>query len=325
MRRYFRAYPAISSRQQGADRLVYTEDDLRKVLWQAVDPKFEGERPSTIRLAADIYLTKPIELGAYQYNVTIDGAGRYAIAQSELFSGGHLFGLPSGTISDIDFDTIRFKVTTVAVLFNGDSGTIVNDFNFRECFVEIGGFTQMFQEDVSVLSANIDLDDFPPAHSFVLGPGVSGGSGTFTGTFSVGPYLSQWESLVPIFSRTSTGVGCKTESPNLALDVNGGFAIQGQYLELEGADPVITVGDRSLFSLSVNNITATGTIQITSGYYGQILVLYFSNASLHLTLDDNSTVDVNKNHVAKKLTQNETVTFIYVNGKWREICRSENT
>jgi hypothetical protein len=63
MRRYFRAYPAISSRQQGADRLVYNETDLRTVLWQAVDPAFEGERPSTIRLAADIYLTKPIELG----------------------------------------------------------------------------------------------------------------------------------------------------------------------------------------------------------------------------------------------------------------------
>lgn len=325
MRRYFRAYPAISSRQQGADRLVYNETDLRTVLWQAVDPKFEGVRPSTIRLAADIYLTKPIELGAYQYNVSIEGAGKFAIAESQSFSGTYLFGLPDGTISDIDFSAIKIELITVALLFSGSSLSTVRDFGFQECSLTLGLPTQMFHQDVDVLSTIVDLDDYPPAHSFILGPGIFGGSGTFTGIFSVGSHLSQWESLVPIFVRNDVGVGCRTDNPALALDVDGGFAVRQTSVTLENLNPLITVGNRTTIQISINNATATGDIQLTNGTAGQVLILYFTNTSSSLRLSDGGNIDTNKNHHSKLPLAHETVTFIWLNGKWREIARSENT
>ena len=322
MRRYFRAYPAISSRQQGADRLVYNETDLRTVLWQAVDPAFEGERPSTIRLAADIYLTKPIELGAYQYNVSIEGGGKFAIAEGSTFVGTYLFGLPSGSISDVDFIGVTFVTENVALLFNGSSSTTVEDFIFEECALEIGVSLMMFHQDAVITSTRIDFDNDPPAHSFVV---QTGGTGTFTGVLSIGPYLSQYELSTPIFHRTATGVGCKEENPLLALEVNGGFSVKPASVTLQGANPSITVGDRTTFNIAIDNATATGTMTLTAGRTGQIVVLYFQDTATHMVVDDTSTMNVGKTYHAKKPTQDETISFIYINGKWQELCRSENT
>ena len=322
MRRYFRAYPAISSRQQGADRLVYNETDLRTVLWQAVDPAFEGERPSTIRLAADIYLTKPIELGAYQYNVSIEGGGKFAIAEGSAFVGSYLFGLPSGGISDVDFIGVTFVTENVALLFNGSSSTAVEDFIFEECALEIGVSLMMFHQDAVITSTRIDFDNDPPAHSFVV---QAGGTGTFTGVLSIGPYLSQYELSTPIFHRTSTGVGCKEENPLLALEVNGGFSVKPASVTLQGANPSITVGDRTAFNIAIDNATATGTMTLTAGQTGQIVVLYFQDTASHMVVNDTSTMNVGKTYHSKKPTQDETISFIYINGKWQELCRSENT
>ena len=323
MRRYFRAYPAISSRQQGADRLVYSEDDLRRVLWQAVDPTFEGERPSTIRLGADIYLSRPIELGAYQYNVSIEGSGRFAIAEGGTFIGSYLLGLPDGNISDIDFIGVTFSTTGVALLFNGSSLTAVDDFIFEECSLDIGVPLAMFQEDILITSTRIDFDDYPAAHSFVLQAPT--GVGDFTGVLSVGPYLTQYESKVPIIARSDDGVGFKEENPQVAVDINGGLRIQPESITLENANPSITVGDRSFFNITIDNATATGTMTMTAGQTGQIVVLYFQNAATHVIVDDTLTMNVGKNYHAKKPTQDETISFIYINGKWQELCRSENT
>jgi len=253
MRRYFRAYPAISSRQQGADRLVYGEEDLRRVLWQAVDPNFEGERPSTIRLGADIYLTRPIELGAYQYNVSIEGGGRFAIAEGSTFVGTYLFGLPSGSISDVDFVGVAFATDNVALLFGGDSSTAVSDFIFGECSLDLGVSLMMFQQDIVITSTRIDFDDEPAAHSFVV---QVGGTGTFTGVLSIGPYLAQYELSTPIFHRTENGVGCKEENPLLALEVNGGFSVKSASVTLQNANPSIVVGDRTTFNIYIDNATA---------------------------------------------------------------------
>jgi hypothetical protein len=323
MRRYFRAYPAISSRQQGADRLVYSEDDLRRVLWQAVDPTFEGERPSTIRLAADIYLSRPIELGAYQYNVSIEGSGRFAIAEGGTFTGSYLFGLPDGSISDIDFVNVTFSTTNVALLFNGSSLTTVDDFIFEECSLELGVFLSMFQKDIVVTSTRIDIDDYPPSHSF--GVQDPSGVGDFTGVLSIGPYLTQYESKVPIIARTDDGVGFKEENPSVAVDINGGLRIQPVEITLSGADPVIDTTDRSFFDITIDNATATGTMTMTAGQAGQVVVLYFQNTATHMVVDDTLTMNVGKTYHAKKPTQDETISFIYINGKWQELCRSENT
>ena len=93
---------------------------------------------------------------------------------------------------------------------------------------------------------------------------------------------------------------------------------------LAGTDPVLTVGDRSVFEITIDNATATGDMDMTAGKDGQIVVLYFTNTATTLKLDDYGNIDVNKNYTSKKPLQDETVTFIWLSSKWREIARSEN-
>ena len=317
MRRYFRAYPAISSRQQGADRLVYNETDLRAVLWQAVDPAFEGERPSTIRLAADIYLTKPIELGAYQYNVSIEGGGKFAIAEGSTFVGTYLFGLPDGTIEDVSFVGCIFECSTLLKIFGGSALTIFNDLQMLECNIAVPAGGVIFGEPITLNNAEINFDD---QSAFGIGPGVS-----LVGTVSFGPYLYQYENTRVNFSRSAIGVGCGTAIPRLSLDVDGGFRVRPASVTLQDANPSITVGDRTTFQITIDNATATGDIQLTDGYVGQILILYFTNTATSLRLSDGANIDTNKNYHSKHPLQHETVTFIWLNGKWREMARSENT
>lgn len=324
MRQYFRAYNARSSRQQGADRLVYNETDLRTVLWQAVDPSYEGERPSTIRLAADIYLTKPIELGAYQYNVTIEGSGRFAIAEGGTFSGSYLFGLPDGNISDIDFIGVTLSISSVGLMFGGSSLTVVEDFIFEECAVEVGVPSSMFASGISISSTRLDLDNLPVSPTMVL---QAPGAGTFSGVFSHGNILSHIYQDRIVLDVGNIGVGCGGGAL-LSLDVDGGVRVRNELLTLKNADPLITPGDRTFITIIIDNTApdnATGTIQIAAGKTGQLLILHFLNASSSVVLDNTATVNVNKNNHAKKPTTDETVTFIYSNGKWQELCRSENT
>ena len=322
MRRYFRAYPAISSRQQGADRLVYTEDDLRKVLWQAVDPKFEGERPSTIRLAADIYLTKPIELGAYQYNVTIDGGRRFLIGEGDAFSGSYLFGLPDGTIEDISFIGCTFKSITAPNIFKGTALTVFNDLQMLECHIEVTGGGLIFTGAITFNNAEIHFDNNP----WSIGAGL-----TFVGVVRFGPYVYQIQNTRTVFSRTSIGVGCGTPTPSTSLDVDGGLRVRPDSITLSGTDPVIDTADRSFFDITMD-ATANGYIQMTTGYPGQIVVLKFETVSGTAHLHDVTgatsplaDIHVNKNHKNKVPSSHELVTFIYGGGEWSEMARSENT
>jgi hypothetical protein len=218
---------------------------------------------------------------------------------------------------------VTFVTTNVALLFNGTSLTSVDDFIFEECSLDLGVPLAMFQEDVVVTSTRIDVDDSPPAHSFVVQ--APSGAGNFTGVLSIGPYLTQYESKVPIIARSNDGVGFKEENPQVAVDINGGFRIQPASVTLENADPSITVGDRSVFNITIDNATATGTMTLTAGETGQIVVLYFQNTATHMVVDDTSTMNVGKTYHAKKPTQDETISFIYINSKWQELCRSENT
>ena len=341
MRRYFRAYPAISSRQQGADRLVYNETDLRTVLWQAVDPAFEGERPSTIRLAADIYLTKPIELGAYQYNVSIEGGGKFAIAEGSTFVGTYLFGLPSGSISDVDFIGVTFDLATITTLFGGLKSTAVNDFNIHECNLILAAPTVMFDSTVVMTSSTIDFDEYPPAHSFLVG------TSSFTGTLTVGEVLTQYRDSETVFSRNPTGVLCGDGASEHSLRVDGAVVLERAFETLSGADPLLQVGttsyvdNRSMFFIALNG--TSGTLQIApprNPRNGYIISLYFYSLTGANTvkIDDvtspisgGSYIQINKNHAGHQPNLHFSITMLFqqIAGAsfptWVEMARSENT
>lgn len=90
-REVVRAYLPVVDAQQSADRLVRDEDELRQALWDAINPNRRGSRPSTIRLGANITLSRPIQLSG-KYDVTIEGGGRYSIGikKRALVPGGFI-------------------------------------------------------------------------------------------------------------------------------------------------------------------------------------------------------------------------------------------
>ena len=347
MRRYFRAYPAISSRQQGADRLVYNETDLRTVLWQAVDPAFEGERPSTIRLAADIYLTKPIELGAYQYNVSIEGGDKYSIAHADGYTGlGYLFGVASGTTSNITFDGITFKVSgQLQSIFGGDNGGIVSEFALYDCFTENVNFaytTKVF--DSTINARGCDINAAAALGFFSLGAATFGGTITYaTPALGGSATFEQKSTYGDIFSRGVPGVVCGNGATNISLTVDGGLLLsEFDDEELDGSDPTISVGNRTYINVKCSS-TSSGSLFLSGAKgLGHVVTLIFGfvDASSSLTISDNTSVEVNKNHPGHRPDGGHSITFIYSKFanpaspgtftspnyilRWVEIARSEN-
>lgn len=322
-----RAYGPINTRQQGADRLVMNEDDLRRVLWQAVDPNYTGVRPSTIRLGTNIRLSRPIELKAAQYNVTIDGGLRFAIEEAPGFQpkNSGFFVLETGQTSDLVFSNLLFSILTVDNIFVCDTSTTVNDINIINCSLDgYVGSVSMFSQPITATDVKVLLDE---AAAFSVGP-----SGTiFTGTLQLASYLEfNYFNTRPILSRNNVGVGCGTTGPLLSLDVNGGLRLRPFTVTLGGADPTIDVGDKTTFQIFFDG-TESGTLQLTSSYTGHVIVLYFAQASSNMVVDNvlspaagKAIIDVNKNNNSKHPTIHETITFMYINGRWVELCRSEN-
>lgn len=326
-----RAYGPINTRQQGADRLVMNEDDLRRVLWQAVDPNFTGKRPSTIRLGADIILTRPIELKAAQYNVTIDGGRQFDILQSRTYNYEGLFVLEDGQTSDIEFVGVTFRMpnavlgSTARNIFDCSLSSTVNDISLLDCAVEENIVSvRLFSASITAVDIKVILDEIT---AFSINPGSVGNfSGILQNTTSFQVWYYESRPVMTVLGLLgNSGVGFGTTGPLLSVDIDGGMRLRSASVTLSNNDPTLTVGDRTTFSITCD-ATSTGTIQIPAGYTGQLLVLYFAavDAGSTVKLDDTATVDVNKNHIAKKPIVDETVTFMYLNGKWRELCRSEN-
>lgn len=333
-----RAYGPINTRQQGADRLVMNEDDLRRVLWQAVDPNFTGKRPSTIRLGADIILTRPIELAGGDYGVVIDGGRQFSITQSTEYrqtNFGAMFWVDEGVaIRRFSIINTVFKFTntpsvSVPSVFAAGSGTVFEDLDIENCFIVSSEIAFVFKPKnvfssspaPVITNSTLKFDDnsdqwFP--HTGFLGLKFSGE--IFVNFYTVYTYF---ESTI-ITAKNDKGFGAKS-IPDVALESGGALRVKPHNATLSNNDPTLTVGDRTTFSITCD-ATSTGTIQIPAGYTGQLLVLYFAAVAAGSTvkLDDTATVDVNKNHIAKKPIVDETVTFMYLNGKWRELCRSEN-
>ena len=72
-----RAYPPLPQRQQRADRLVFTEAELRRVIGYS-----QSLRAATVRLGDNINLSNPISLSGV-HGLAIDGGGSYYINAGE--------------------------------------------------------------------------------------------------------------------------------------------------------------------------------------------------------------------------------------------------
>jgi hypothetical protein len=326
-----RAYAPVAKRQQGADRLAYNEDDLRRILWQAVDPNFAETRPATIRLGADIVLTRPIKLYPGQYNVTINGGRRFKIRESKDFSGNGFFQLADGQTSDIEFVGITFHMPTAVNIFECQSATTVNDVSLIECNATgYTGSVRLFSAAITATDVKVILDD---ATAFSVGP-----SGTvFTGKLQVGTLLDfNYYETRAIISRNNVGIGFGTTGPLRSVDINGAIRTRPETVVLTGNDPVLEssdtafgIGDRTHFIAEIDS-TNSGTIQFKHGYDGQIIIVLFSvdpAVTVNVELNDVATGGTYAGvHVTKKNhkpVNHDVVTFIYHDGEWCEMARAE--
>ena len=115
-----RAYLPVVDAQQSADRLVRDEDELRQALWDAINPNRKGSKPSTIRLGANITLTRPIQLSG-KYDVIIEGGGRYSIGIRE--QDPATGGLSAFPYFESENGFSSFTVRNVSFLRNIGSGS----------------------------------------------------------------------------------------------------------------------------------------------------------------------------------------------------------
>lgn len=124
-----RIYGAINQRQQTADRLVYNENELTRIIAQGA----LGEI-AIIRLAADIILTKPLALPAASYAIVIDGGGRYGLSTESGYAHTELIQFADRSINDILFRNCSFIHTGTALerLISTDGGLYFG-LNFENC------------------------------------------------------------------------------------------------------------------------------------------------------------------------------------------------
>lgn len=102
-----RTYSPREGRQQRPDRMVSNEVELRTVLGLAGF----GEDVGTIRLSANIFLSRALVLPSGGVDVVIDGGGRFSIGCESTFSDTELLQT-SGVTSGILFRDLSFLAPT---------------------------------------------------------------------------------------------------------------------------------------------------------------------------------------------------------------------
>lgn len=297
-----RAYSARDTRQQDADRLVTTEDELRNVITDGV----ANGSMATIRLAADIMLSAPVTLPSNAgVGVVIDGGNKWGIyAQSAsvpcIFrtDGNNsnpvlLRSLTLGAKANATFD--------VPAVF-GFTGTffVVQKLTLRD--VKLQDCTALWQagsnpnintcqfvgvDPESRTSTPIVITCQPSFCLFESIPGV-GATWTLTNAFSntfieCSGIETQVDSLaaqnfgVPgdrnhVFS-SSNGRSLLSGSTLFA----GSISTQAKAVTLSGAGPTLTPGDASY--VRVTMAASSGNITIATGFDGQLLTIEFLNAA----------------------------------------------
>lgn len=127
-----RTYPPIVDRQQGADRLVFNENDLRTVLGQAL---VDGS-VSTIRLGADIIASTSFVL-AGTYDVVIDGGQRYGFLASTATTLTEFFTVAaSTTVEGLAFRGVSFIEGPDLVIRCADATSTLRRVDFHDCYLD---------------------------------------------------------------------------------------------------------------------------------------------------------------------------------------------
>lgn len=164
----------------------------------------------------------------------------------------------------------------------------------------------------------------------ILGTGswiTTGNSGTTAGTNFIGTtdavdFVFKTNNTEEARISSAGNVGIGTASPNLALDINGGFAIRPTTaVSLTADNQAVTVGNLSFLLLSSNNATATSrTFTLSSGLQdGQILTILITANAAEL-------LDSGNCNLASTFAMgvNDTISLVWYGTTWYERGRADN-
>lgn len=351
---FFRAYDPIPSRQQAVDRLVHSEDDLRRAFSEIVG----GSRIGTIRLGSDIVLSRSIALANIEYDVVIDGGGAYEIALAPGSSVREFFAIGTNNVIGITLQNLRFnRRWTLQSLLSGDvplvrattSSAKLDRFNLSKVY--LSGFLSVFMTD----TGDLTVSDSDFAGVTIEQYGIAGTAQFGSAKFVRCSFIRNERRYLGAFSTPASDTAtatCATGSTNNAsLEttlsgtltesvVIGGGSIEtgksvtvGTYLKaapradtLTGANPALVIRN-TLHKLTCTN-TASGniTLNTTTATDGQLAVLLFVTvdaASTAQLTDGSGNFNGSANFVP---TVNDTITLIYdsTTSKWVELSRSAN-
>jgi len=351
-----RTYPVIAGRQQGADRLVYSVDDFRRVIAEAART---GDA-ATIRLGSDIFLQHAIVLPATTFDLIIEGGGQYAFRCASGFAATEMFVVgpgADGLLSGITFRGLTFEApaTKLARLVAGRGTTF--SVSWVDCTLErierilqpLGGsmtwrdstfenlrFVGLTISDVT----NIGTADYDRCLFFrCYGMGFVGSPTTVR---QVGvDSISGSTSLIAFdagplnlggFIRLTSGLGTsQLNSLDIAgdLTVNGALVTVAKELTLNSANPTLTVGSASYFRISLG-ASSSGNLTLSDGLFdGQHLVLFCFALTGTLTLPNSTANNTRLNTAAGAFVfgLRDTISLIWDEATidWIELSRSVNS
>lgn len=311
--KFFRAYEPGVDRREGADRLVYDEEDFRAVLGSVA----LGEDVATIRLGADIILSRPVRLGSIEYDLVVEGGGRWGFKAADA-SVTCFFEVNTEQVSDLAFSRVRFigDGTTPAAIFHAAGAPAsLERVSFDRAALE--GITQVIAAD----AAGVVWRD--SALTFEEDAGAAVGPVTFTGVVALSDgTTSYFVASESVLSITAAGLGVGgVDAPQGGFELGSALLLTPRSVTIQSTGATLTPGDRTYLRVT-HTSAAGGNITIAPGVAGQLLVLEFVSVAGTASYADG----IGNLVLASGFTPTagDTLTLIFNGTSWVELSRSVN-
>lgn len=343
----FRAYEPVVSRQQGADRLVFSEDDLRRALAEIVN----GGQIGTIRLGSTIRLTRSIALAGISYGVIIEGGNRYGFTLEKSTGATEFFHIGTRAVSDFTLSGLFFEstftsVATLPVIFRSTDGNAsLTRLVMRNC--NLAQATPVFKADTGSMTVAdgeflgniLDISGSGSAKfgtavylrcSFLRNYGISSPS-LFAPMEAEGAAGSEENSAIATSLKGTHTFAAQLAGgfesfTNDAFRIDKYLALKWQSTTLNSAGPTLDTTGATLHRLTLG-ASCSGSLTLGAGATdGQLIVLLIVGATGTLTLTDGAAGTRFQGAGNFSCTLNDTVTLVWdeTTDKWYEVSRSVN-
>lgn len=240
-----------------------------------------------------------------------------------VFLGSALADIRIGTVPAIDgisSDIVISNCVMVRPSSNSNSSIVIEGgdrIKIDGCLIDGPGTASSRAITLNATSGATYTDDVAITNNQISGwdIGIQFNSDLKTGTSAIQVFNNQIAALTAELEFVGGETGITNN--NLIYKRNNGKNANRDY---SGSGSSVTIPVGGVDVLSVSSSSATTILDFSGGTEGQELTCYFTNGNTTL-LNTNLYTAGAVNFVA---SQYDTITFVYINGYWREKCRSLN-